>query len=80
MKRMLIPLSISCALGLLSLQAYGAERERTLASQKPRDCSKMDNAKKKARCEEVNNAMKACTGKKAGEELTNCLMGQRKKK
>jgi hypothetical protein len=72
---MLMRLSISCAFGLLAFQAYGAE----LASGYARDCSKMP-AEKKARCEQVNNAMAACAGKKAGEELDRCLKENKNKK
>lgn len=75
MKRVLIQLSISCALGLLVSQAYAAER--VLASGQQRDCSKMTNARQKASCEDTNKAMAACAGKKNGNELTNCLMEQR---
>lgn len=78
MKRALMQLSISCVLGLLACQANASER--TLASGQSRDCSQMADAKKKARCEETNKAMAACAGKKAGDELTNCLMTQRNKK
>jgi hypothetical protein len=75
MKQMLIRLSVSCVLGLLAFQAYGAE----LASGYKRDCSQMP-AEKKARCEQVNNAMGACAGKKAGEELDRCLKENKNKK
>jgi len=78
MKRMLMQLSISCALGLLAVQAYG--EDRVLGHDKGRDCSQMPDAARKARCEAVNKAMDACKGKKAGDELTNCLKQQRKKK
>ena len=44
-----------------------------------RNCSQMP-AEKKARCEEVNKAMAVCAGKKAGDELTNCLKESRNKK
>lgn len=75
MKRVLIQLSISCALGLLVSQA--SAEERVLASGQQRDCSKMTDARQKARCENTNKAMQACAGKKAGDELTSCLMEQR---
>jgi hypothetical protein len=75
MKRVLIQLYISCALGLLVFQAFA--EERTLAPGQQRDCSQMTDAKKKARCEDTNKAMAACAGKKAGNELTGCLMEQR---
>lgn len=75
MKRVLIQLSISCALGLLVSQAFA--EERALASGQMRDCTQMTDAKKKSRCEDTNKAMAACAGKKAGSELTSCLMEQR---
>lgn len=75
MKRVLIQLSISCALGLFVSQAYA--EERVLASGQQRDCSHMSDAKQKARCEDTNKAMQACAGKKNGEELTSCLMEQK---
>ena len=78
MKRMLMRLFISSALGLVVFQAYGAER--TLSYERLRDCSQMPDAEKKARCEAVNKAMEACKGKQAGDELSNCLKQQRKKK
>ena len=36
-----------------------------------------DAREKKARCEEVNKAMAVCAGKKAGDELNNCLKESR---
>lgn len=75
MKRVLIQLSISCALSLFVSQAFAAER--VLASGQKRDCSHKTDAKQKARCEDANRAMEACAGKKAGDELTSCLMAQR---
>jgi len=75
MKRVLIQLSIFCALNLFVSQAFAGER--VLASGQQRDCSHKTNAKQKARCEDANKAMAACAGKRAGDELTNCLMGQR---
>ena len=75
MKRVLIKLSICCVLGLFVSQTYA--QERTLASGQQRDCSQMADAKKKARCADANKAMAACAGKKAGDELTSCLMEQR---
>ena len=75
MKRALIRLSISCLFGLLVFDSVAAE-ERTLASGQYRDCSRMADAKQKARCEDANKAMQACAGKKNGDELTNCLMSQ----
>jgi hypothetical protein len=68
-------LAVTVAFGLFTIQAYGAE----LASGYTRDCSKMP-AEKKARCEQVNKAMGACAGKKAGEELDKCLKENKNKK
>jgi len=79
MERVLVRFSISCVLGLFSLQAFGADRP-VLSGGYQRDCSKMADAKRKARCEEANKAMNVCSGKKAGDELTNCLKEQRKAK
>ena len=68
-------LAATFVFGLLALQACGAE----LASGYTRDCSQMP-AEKKARCEQVNNAMAVCAGKKAGEELDRCLKENKSKK
>ena len=79
MKRILMLLSISCVLGVFSFQAYGGNEGRTMSSGGyQRDCSKMEDAKKKARCEEVNKAMNACNGTKAGE-VGDCAKKQHKK-
>jgi hypothetical protein len=75
MSKMLMRLVVTSAFGLLAFQAYGAE----LASGYTRDCSKLP-AETKARCEQVNNAMGACAGKKAGEELDKCLKENKNKK
>jgi hypothetical protein len=75
MEKMLIRLAVTSAFGLLVCHAYGAE----LASGYTRDCSKLP-AETKARCERVNNAMSACAGKKAGEELDKCLKENSNKK
>jgi hypothetical protein len=75
MKPVLMRLVVSCASGLFAVQAIGAE----LASGYQRDCSKMAGGQK-ARCEQVNNAMAACAGKKAGEELDRCLKENKSKK
>lgn len=70
MKRKLLQVSICCALGMLPLQAFGGEGPAMTGYQ--RDCSKITDAKKKARCEEVNKAMSACEGKKAGD-AADCM-------
>ena len=70
MKRKLMQLSVCCALGVLSFQAVGGEGPGMAGHQ--RDCSKIADAKKKARCEEVNKAMSACEGKKAGD-VADCV-------
>jgi len=75
MKQMSMRLSVACAFDLFAFQACGAE----LAGGYARDCSQMP-AEKKARCEEVNKAMAVCAGKKAGDELNNCLKESRNKK
>ena len=75
MKRKSMQLFVSIAFGLFAMQAFGAD----LASGYARDCSKMA-PEKKARCEQVNNAMGACAGKKAGEELDRCLKENKSKK
>lgn len=72
MKRKLMQLSISCVLGLFAFQAFGGEGTAMGSGGYQRDCSKMADAKKKARCEEVNKTMNACNGK-AGDDLTNCM-------
>lgn len=78
MKRAFLQISALFYFGLSATQALAAEP--TLAAGQSRDCSKMQTAEKKARCEEVNKAMQACAGKKAGEELSKCLMGQKGEK
>lgn len=70
MKRKLLQVSICCAFGMLSFQAFGGEGPAMAGHQ--RDCSKIADAKKKARCEEVNKAMSACEGKKASE-AADCM-------
>jgi len=56
--------------------------ERAINNDKPRDCSSISDAKKKARCEAFNKALAECKseGKKVGKELDACLMEKGKKK
>ena len=56
--------------------------ERAFNNDKPRDCSSISDAKKKARCEAFNKALAECKseGKKVGKELDACLMEKGKKK
>lgn len=76
MKRKLIPLSLSCMLSVLCLQASGAEEP---AAAQQRDCSKIGDYKKRARCEEVNRALIACSGRQ-GEALNACMREQYRSK
>jgi hypothetical protein len=74
-KTMMVQLAVTFAFGLFAFHVYGADTAAGYA----RDCSKME-PEKKARCERVNNAMSACAGKKAGDELNNCLKENKGKK
>lgn len=70
----------------MAMLAFGAilssamAEERAPNNDKPRDCSKIEDATRKTRCEAFNRALEACKGKKVGEELNACLIEKGKKK
>ncbi len=80
MKSFLNLIAVLLIAGLTSSAAIA--EERAINNDKPRDCSSITDAKKKARCEAFNKALAECKaeGKKVGKELDACLMEKGKKK
>lgn len=80
MKRMMLMAVLFLMVGLFS-SIVNAE-ERAFNNDKPRNCSGITDAKKKARCEAFNKALSECKseGKKVGKGLDACLMEKGKKK
>ncbi len=80
MKRIIKVLVVCFSISVLAT-AVQAE-VRAMNNDQPRDCSKLTDAKKKARCEAFNKALAECKaeGKKVGKELDACLMEKGKKK
>jgi hypothetical protein len=79
MKSFSIKVSACLIFCFISIAAYA--EERAMNNDKPRDCSSITDAKKKARCEAFNKALKECKseGKKVGKELDACLEEKGKK-
>ncbi|MEO8331195.1 MAG: hypothetical protein ABI479_02080 [Gallionella sp.] len=78
MKRILMLLSISCALGLLSFQAYCGDERKSAPEVKP-NCSKHTNAKSRTYCEQVNRLIDAACGGKTGDALVKCQKAELRK-
>jgi len=80
MKRIIKVLVVCFSISVVATAAQA--EERAMNNDQPRDCSKLTDAKKKARCEAFNKALAECKaeGKKVGKELDTCLMEKGKKK
>lgn len=80
MKGLIRGCAVCLSIGILAVAAQA--EERAMNNDQPRDCSKISDAKKKARCEAFNKALAECKaeGKKVGKELDACLMEKGKKK
>lgn len=80
MKNVYKVLMVGIALSVLPMAAHA--EVRAMNNDQPRDCSKLADAKKKARCEAFNKALAECKaeGKKVGKQLDACLMEKGKVK